>query len=66
MSKTRGGKHRSWKSKGRQPVSKQFQEHCREQYKNRMVPTSSGNWMPVSNLNDTCVRTSWEKNMQRM
>ena len=66
MARTRGGKHHSWKSKGRQPVSKQYQEFCREQFKNRLVPSSSGHWQPVGNLSDTCVRTSWEKFMSRL
>ena len=66
MSRKRGGSKKIWKAKGRQPANKQYQEHCREQYKNRLVPTSSGGWQSVSNLHDTCVRTSWEKYMSRL
>jgi len=50
MARTRGGKKRIYKSKGRLSASKQYQLYCREQYRDRLVPMSNGKFGPVANL----------------
>ena len=50
MARTKGGKRRIYKQKGRLSASKQYQLYCREQYRDRLVPTSSGKFGPLGNL----------------
>lgn len=61
-----GGKKKTWKLKGRLPVRKQYQIHCREQYKQRLVPRSDGGWMSVDMVKDSCIRKSWEMFLNRL
>jgi len=44
MSVTRGGKKQVWKKKGRKTATKCYQEYCRNQIMNGMVPAASGRW----------------------
>lgn len=44
MAAHRGGKKRPYKKKGRLSASKCYQEWCRQQYRQGMVPAASGRW----------------------
>lgn len=62
---TRGGKKRFYKKVGRQPVRKCYQEYCRSQYRQGLIPNGNGGWMPLSSLSEK-IRCSFEAMIRKL